>query len=87
MNLDWSALAASAPSEPGMWPIDELTVRRDDVDVTLCFHRPFGGGDLQVIVDASGDRWIRRVVIDGFALRGNCTPDALTSDEWAQLNF
>jgi hypothetical protein len=87
VNLDWSALAASAPGEPGLWPIDELAVRRDDVDVTLCFYRPFGGGDLRVIVNASGDRRIRRVVVDGFALRGACTPEPLTSDEWAELNI
>ena len=87
VNHDWTLLAARAPSEPGMWPIGELTVRRDDVDVRVCFRRPHGQGDLQVIVNASAERSFRRVVIDGFALRGEHTPEPLTSAEWEELNF
>ena len=85
--LDWQSLAADAPDEPGLWPIDALTTRRDEVDVVPSFYVPYDGGDPCVIVDASGSSSIRRIVIDGFALRDGLTPETMSNAEWAALNF
>lgn len=87
LTLDWPSLASSAPDQWGLWPIDALTTLRGDVVVVPSFYVPHDDADLCVIVDASSSYPIHRVVIDGFALREGCRPEAMTDAEWAALNF